>query len=200
LRDPAGPTQKRPPPANPTRPPPAPRAPARVCSKAVGEMKARAADVGDPPTCNELYELSRRARRREAETRDHVAPNPCLDASTRVQLQEWPRTRPTGAPLSSRSPKVLFPVPPPMPSSQHHQPPPGSGCDSARLFFFRAIVSETLYRIDCHLLISAGGFSPPSLWIPRLSVHAISNHPTLKRKSKLEVAHRTLHFDSDQVR
>jgi hypothetical protein len=161
-------------------------------------MKARAADVGDPPTCNELYELSRRARRREAETRDHVAPNPCLDASTRVQLQEWPRTRPTGAPLSSRSPKVLFPVPPPMPSTTNPHRDPGV---TARAYsFFRAIVSETLYRIDCHLLISAGGFSPPSLWIPRLSVHAISNHPTLKRKSKLEVAHRTLHFDSDQVR
>ena len=37
------PTQKRPPPANPTLPPPAPRAPPRACSKAVGEMKARAA-------------------------------------------------------------------------------------------------------------------------------------------------------------
>ena len=39
------PTQKRPPPANPTLPPPAPRAPPRACSKAVGEMKARAADA-----------------------------------------------------------------------------------------------------------------------------------------------------------
>ena len=37
------PTQKRLPPANPTLPPPAPRAPPRACSKAVGEMKARAA-------------------------------------------------------------------------------------------------------------------------------------------------------------
>jgi hypothetical protein len=36
------PTQKRPPPVNPTLPPPAPRAPPRACSKAVGEMKARA--------------------------------------------------------------------------------------------------------------------------------------------------------------
>ena len=42
------PTQKRPPPANPTRPPPAPRAPPRACSKAVGEMKARAADASRP--------------------------------------------------------------------------------------------------------------------------------------------------------
>ena len=40
------PTQKRPPPANPTLPPPAPRAPPRACSKAVGEMKARAAEKG----------------------------------------------------------------------------------------------------------------------------------------------------------
>ena len=40
------PTQKRPPPANPTLPPPAARpAPPRACSKAVGEMKARAADA-----------------------------------------------------------------------------------------------------------------------------------------------------------
>ena len=39
------PTQKRPPPANPTLPPPAPRAPPRACSKAVGEMKARAAEA-----------------------------------------------------------------------------------------------------------------------------------------------------------
>ena len=39
------PTQKRPPSANPTLPPPAPRAPPRACSKAVGEMKARAADA-----------------------------------------------------------------------------------------------------------------------------------------------------------
>ena len=39
------PTQKRPHPANPTLPPPAPRAPPRACSKAVGEMKARAADA-----------------------------------------------------------------------------------------------------------------------------------------------------------
>ena len=39
------PTQKRPPPANPTLPPPAPRAPPRACSKAVGEMKACAADA-----------------------------------------------------------------------------------------------------------------------------------------------------------
>jgi hypothetical protein len=39
------PTQKRPPPANPTLPPPASRAPPRACSKAVGEMKARAADA-----------------------------------------------------------------------------------------------------------------------------------------------------------
>ena len=38
-------TQKRPPPANPTLPPPAPRAPPRACSKAVGEMEARAADA-----------------------------------------------------------------------------------------------------------------------------------------------------------
>ena len=37
------PTQKRPPPANQTLPPPAPIAPPRACSKAVGEMKARAA-------------------------------------------------------------------------------------------------------------------------------------------------------------
>ena len=37
--------QKRPSPANPTLPPPAPRAPPRACSKAVGEMKARAADA-----------------------------------------------------------------------------------------------------------------------------------------------------------
>ena len=36
---------KRPPPANPTLPPPAPRAPPRACSKAVGEIKARAADA-----------------------------------------------------------------------------------------------------------------------------------------------------------
>jgi hypothetical protein len=42
---PPRPTQKRPPPANPTLPPPAPRAPPRACSKAVGEMKARAADA-----------------------------------------------------------------------------------------------------------------------------------------------------------
>ena len=43
---PPPPTQNdRPPPANPTLPPPAPRAPPRVCSKAVGEMKARAADA-----------------------------------------------------------------------------------------------------------------------------------------------------------
>jgi hypothetical protein len=39
------PTQKRPPPANPTLPPPVPRGPPRACSKAVGEMKARAADA-----------------------------------------------------------------------------------------------------------------------------------------------------------
>jgi hypothetical protein len=47
------PTQKRPPPANPTLPPPAPRAPPAIgrlpapaaCSKAVDEMKARAADA-----------------------------------------------------------------------------------------------------------------------------------------------------------
>ena len=43
---PPPPTQNdRPPPANPTLPPPAPRAPPRVCAKAVGEMKARAADA-----------------------------------------------------------------------------------------------------------------------------------------------------------
>ena len=43
------PTQKRPPSANPTLPHPAPKAPPRACSKAawkaVGEMKARAADA-----------------------------------------------------------------------------------------------------------------------------------------------------------
>ena len=46
------PTQRRPPPANPTLPPPAPRAPPRACSKAVGEMKARAAPR-QMRTCNE---------------------------------------------------------------------------------------------------------------------------------------------------
>ena len=43
------PTQKRPPPANPTLPPPAPRAPPRAYSKAVGEMKARAAALTGRP-------------------------------------------------------------------------------------------------------------------------------------------------------
>ena len=56
-------TQKRPPPANPTLPPPAPRAPPRACSKAVGEMKARAADatgtsvVQEENTCRNPVDL-----------------------------------------------------------------------------------------------------------------------------------------------
>jgi len=42
---PAADSEEAAPRANPTLPPPAPRAPPRACSKAVGEMKSRAADT-----------------------------------------------------------------------------------------------------------------------------------------------------------
>jgi hypothetical protein len=159
-------------------------------------MKARAADVGDPPNVHRAVETRKTARGGDARPRraESVPRRLYKSAIARVAAHSTHGCIALVSIAKSSCPR-------PTTHAQHHQPPPGvTALAYCLLFFRRAIVSETLYRIDCHLLISAGGFSPPSLWIPRLSVHTISNHPTLKRKSKLEVAHRTLHFDSDQVR